>query len=35
MLRMGLGSLMCGRAFPELRDQSGSVGVKLEEKYTQ
>ena len=33
VLRMGLGSLRYGRAFPEFREQSNAVEVKLEAKY--
>jgi ATP-dependent DNA helicase RecG len=33
VLRMGIGSLRYGRAFPEFREQSDAVEVKLEAKY--
>lgn len=33
VLRMGLGSLRYGRAFPEFREQSDAVEVKMEAKY--
>lgn len=33
VLRMGVGSLRYGRAFPEFREQSDAVEVKLEAKY--
>jgi ATP-dependent DNA helicase RecG len=33
VLRMGLGSLMYGRAFPEFREQSDSVEVRMEAEY--
>ncbi|MET0029583.1 MAG: RNA-binding domain-containing protein [Candidatus Thiodiazotropha sp.] len=33
VLRMGLGSLRYGRAFPEFREESNAVEVKLEAKY--
>lgn len=33
VLRMGLGSLMYGRAFPEFREQSDAIEVKMEAEY--